>query len=79
MRREGVWLEAKTKRVILRTGETPWEEQKGVGCRRGSACLMGKAGLARHLTIGNFQALVNGKPGEDRTSQVSSVGPRGEM
>lgn len=41
-----MWLEAKTKRVILRTGETPWEEQKGVGCRRGSACLMGKAGLA---------------------------------
>lgn len=46
VRKDGVWLEAKTKRVILRTGASnPVGGTKGVGCGRGSACLLAKAGL----------------------------------
>lgn len=51
MRRQGVWLKAQTEKVILRTQETLWEEQR-VWAMGGFFMPFGQG--RPHLTKGSF-------------------------
>lgn len=64
-----LWLQAHTKKVILRT-EKPCGRDRGCGQWERSSCLLAKAALTSPRAAS--------QAGEVGLSQASSLGPRGE-
>lgn len=73
-----MWLKAQTQKVILRTQETLWEEQRVWAVGRVLRAFRPRQ-ASPHKEQLPRQALVSEKPGEGRIWQPSSLGVRGEM